>query len=153
LTRYGSNWDFNGDIMADYEQDGAPTGANPNDSLAWGHVMYALHGISALGGVLGPATIVGSFLFGWPSIIAIILNYVTRSKVRGTWLDSHWRWQLRTFWIAAAWALLAVVLAFTLIGILLTLLILAVLGLWVLYRVIRGWLALRDRKPMPLPAP
>ncbi|MBI5785454.1 MAG: hypothetical protein HZA64_08365 [Rhodocyclales bacterium] len=139
--------------MADYEQDGEPAGtaADLEGSKAWGHVMYALHGISALGGMLGPATIVSTFLFGWPSIIAVILNYITRGNVRGTWLDSHWRWQLRTFWIAAAWALAAVILMLTFIGIPVALLIIALLGIWLLYRVIRGWLALFDKKPMPLP--
>ena len=140
--------------MADYEQNDETTGAAPDldGSKAWCHVMYALHGISALGGVLGAATIVGSFLFGWPSIIAVILNYITRSNVNGSWLESHWRWQLRTFWIAAAWAVGAVVLAFTIIGIPFAWLIVAVLGVWLLYRVIRGWLALFDKRPMPVPA-
>lgn len=137
--------------MADYEHDAEPaaTGKDPDGSKAWCHIMYALHGISALGGVLGPATIVGSFLFGWPSIIAVILNYVTRDNVRGTWLESHWRWQLRTFWLAAAWALGALVLAVTIVGIPVALIIWAVLSVWVLYRVIRGWLALVDARPMP----
>lgn len=140
--------------MADYEQNGETTGAGPDleGSKAWCHVMYALHGISALGGVLGAATIVGSFLFGWPSIIAVILNYVTRSNVNGTWLESHWRWQLRTFWFTAAWAVAAAVLMFTIIGIPFAWLILLVLGIWLLYRVIRGWLALLDKRPMPLPS-
>jgi uncharacterized membrane protein len=140
--------------MADYEQSGEPAGGTPDldGAKAWGHVMYALHGISALGGVLGPATIVASFLFGWPSIIAVILNYITRGNVRGTWLDSHWRWQLRTFWIAAAWALGAGILALTIIAIPFALLIIVVLGIWLLYRVIRGWLALFDQRPMPVSA-
>jgi uncharacterized membrane protein len=140
--------------MADYEQNGeSPAQAvDLEGSTAWCHVMYALHGLSALGGVLGAATIVGSFLFGWPSIIAVILNYITRGNVNGTWLESHWRWQLRTFWIAAAWALGAGILVMTIVGIVFALLIVAVLGVWLLYRVIRGWLALFDKKPMPLPA-
>lgn len=141
--------------MADYEQDGSPVAVTQDQggSIAWGHVMYALHGISALGGVLGPATIVGSFLFGWPSIIAVILNYVTRGNVRNTWLDTHWRWQLRTFWLAAAWSLAALVLALTIIGLPVAWLMIMVLGIWLLYRVIRGWLALAGRRPMPVPAP
>jgi uncharacterized membrane protein len=139
--------------MADYEQNSEPAGAAPDldGSKAWCHVMYALHGISALGGVLGAATIVGSFLFGWPSIIAVILNYVTRSNVNGTWLESHWRWQLRTFWLTAAWAVAAALLVFTIIGIPFAWLILLALGIWLLYRVIRGWLALLDKRSMPVP--
>lgn len=138
--------------MADHEANGEALARLPDHegAKAWCHVMYALHGISALGGVLGAATIVGSFLFGWPSIIAVIVNYVTRGNVRGNWLDTHWRWQLRTFWIAAAWALGAAILMLTFIGIPFALIIIAVLGIWLLYRVIRGWLALLDKRPMPL---
>ena len=62
--------------------------------------MYGLHAFSALMGVLGPMFIVTAFLTGWPSIIAIIINYVKRADVRGTYLDSHFGWQLRTFWYA-----------------------------------------------------
>ena len=53
--------------------------------------------------MLSPAMIVTAFLTGWPSIIAVILNYVKRSEVRGTWLDSHFSWQIRTFWFALLW--------------------------------------------------
>ncbi len=138
--------------MADYEQNGEIIRSDKLDGArAWCHIMYGLHALSAFGGLLGAATIVGSFLFGWPSIIAVIINYVTRSNVRGTWLDTHWRWQLRTFWLAAAWALLSLVLALTIIGIPFAWIIIAVLGLWLLYRVIRGWAALLDRRGLPVP--
>ena len=138
--------------MADFDQNGELIRSDKLDgSRAWCHIMYGLHALSAFGGLLGAATIVGSFLFGWPSIIAVIINYVTRGNVRGTWLDTHWRWQLRTFWLAAAWALAALVLVFTIIGIPFAWLILGVLGLWLLYRVVRGWAALVSRNPMPVP--
>jgi uncharacterized membrane protein len=104
-----------------------------------------------LSGILTSASIVGAFVFGWPSIIAVIINYVTRSNVRGTWLESHWRWQLRSFWYAALWLLVAGLLAVTLIGIPAAILVIVFTGIWVLYRVIRGWLVLLDAKPMPLP--
>ena len=65
------------------------------------HAMYGLHAFSAVNGLLSPALIVTAFLSGWPSIIAVIINYVKRGDVRGTWLDSHFSWQLRTFWWAA----------------------------------------------------
>ena len=48
----------------------------------------------------------GAFLTGWPSIIAVILNYVKRGDVRGTWLESHFRWQIRTFWWGLLWVCL-----------------------------------------------
>ena len=116
------------------------------------HVIYALHSLSILIGVTSAATVVGAFVFGFPSIIAVIINYVKRSDVRGTFLDSHFRWQIRTFWFAALWAtlgvLLWVVLAIVLIGFLIGPAILVLTGLWVIYRVVRGWLALRDGRPV-----
>lgn len=64
------------------------------------HVIYGLHAVSLVIGIAGAATVVGAFLTGWPSSIAVILNYVKRSEARGTWLESHFRWQIRTFWKA-----------------------------------------------------
>ncbi|AJP49545.1 membrane protein [Rugosibacter aromaticivorans] len=118
---------------------------------AWAHVMYGLHALSALSGILTSATVVGAFVFGWPSIIAIIINVATKDQVRGTWLATHWRWQWRSFWFAALWLMIAGLLFITLIGIPTALLAIIGTGVWVLYRVIRGWLALLDRRAMPLP--
>jgi uncharacterized membrane protein len=138
--------------MADYDQDGEIVrSGNLEGSKAWCHIMYGLHALSALSGILTSATIIGAFVFGWPSIIAVIINYVTRGNVRGTWLESHWRWQLRSFWYAALWLLVAGLLTITLIGIPFAWIVIALTGLWVLYRVIRGWIALTERRVMPLP--
>jgi uncharacterized membrane protein len=114
------------------------------------HVIYALHSVSLLTGILGIATVVGAFLIGWPSIIAVILNYVARSEARGTWLESHFRWQLRTFWFGLLWVTLCglfVIFTFGL-GLLIAWLPLGAVGLWFIYRVARGWLALKDRRPI-----
>jgi uncharacterized membrane protein len=116
------------------------------------HVLYGLHGFSALMGMLGPALVVTAFLTGWPSIIAVIINYVKRSDTRGTWLESHFSWQIRTFWFAVLWVLIAAVLFITVIGIPIAWVLALLLGLWVLYRIIRGWMALASGKPMPLPS-
>lgn len=139
--------------MADYDQQGNPFVAGNDDSggRAWAHVMYGLHALSAVSGVITSASIVGAFVFGWPSIIAVIINYLTRANVRGTWLDSHWRWQLRSFWFAVLWLLIAGALALTLIGIPAAFMVIVITGLWVLYRVVRGWLALLARRGMPVP--
>jgi len=139
--------------MADFESDGTPVSvpANLDGPRAWAHIMYGLHALSALSGILTSATIVGSFIFGWPSIIAVIINYVTRSNVQGTWLESHWRWQLRSFWYAALWLLIAGLLAATFIGIPAAFMVIVITGIWVLYRVIRGWMALLNRATMPVP--
>ena len=113
-------------------------------------MIYGLHAFSLLTGILGAATVVGAFLTGWPSIIAVILNYVKRGEVRGTWLESHFRWQIRTFWFGLLWVSLCVlfVVATFGVGILIAWLPLGFVGLWFIYRIIRGWLALGDRRPM-----
>jgi len=123
----------------------------PSNSLvSWTQLIYALHAVSLLTGILGAATVVGAFLTGWPSIIAVILNYVKQGEARGTWIASHFRWQIRTFWFGLLWISFCVVfIVVTLgIGILIAWLPMAGVGLWFVYRVVRGWVALRDGRPM-----
>ena len=118
--------------------------------VAWTYVIYGLHAVSALGGLLTPAFVVTAFITGWPSIIAVILNYAIRSDVRGTYLESHFRWQIRTFWFALVWVLVALLFAATLFGIPVAIIVAWGAGLWVLYRILRGLLRLLDERPMPL---
>ena len=113
------------------------------------HVIYGLHAFSVLTGLLSPAMIVTAFLTGWPSIIAVILNYVKRSEVRATWLDSHFSWQIRTFWFALLWLAIGGILFITVIGIPFAIALWFGTGIWVLYRIIRGWLALSSQKTVP----
>ncbi len=113
------------------------------------HIIYLLHGFSVLMGILGPALIITTFLTGWPSIIAVIINYIKRSDVRGTYLDSHFGWQIRTFWYTLLWLVIAAILFVTVIGIVLAYVIAVAAGLWVVYRIIRGWVALNEGRPMP----
>jgi uncharacterized membrane protein len=110
------------------------------------HIVYGLHALGLAIGAFGAASVLGSFLFGWPSIIAVIINYVKRGDARGTWLESHFSWQIRTFWFALLWA--TVVFFF---GLPLTLVIVGfavwivgffLLGIWAIYRIARGWMAL-----------
>ena len=134
----------------------SPAVAAPSDSLVTiTHVVYALHTLSLVIGAFGAASIIGAFVFGWPSIIAVIINYVKRNEVRGTYLDSHFSWQIRTFWwallIACIIAVLGLTLAIVLIGFAIWIIGFFVLGIWAIYRIARGWLALMDRRPMPLP--
>jgi uncharacterized membrane protein len=120
--------------------------------VTWTHVIYALHASGVTLGIVTSAFIVTSFLFGLPSIVAVILNYVKRSDVGNTYLESHFRWQLRTFWFALLWIAVAFVVSVPFMLILIgfaTLWIAAiVIGLWVLYRVVRGWLRLAEGQPM-----
>jgi uncharacterized membrane protein len=116
----------------------------------WTAVIYALHAFSIVTGIVGTATVVGAFLTGWPSIIAVILNYVKRGEARGTWLDSHFSWQIRTFWFGLLWVALCVALVvLTLgIGLIVVWLPLGIVTLWFVYRVVRGWVRLGARQPM-----
>ncbi len=125
------------------------TGAAPRESLVTvAHIVYGLHTLSLLIGASSFMTIVGAFVFGIPSIIAVILNYANERDAHGTFLASHFRWQIRTFWFAALWVFVALVLVFTLIGIPVAWLIAMAAGLWVIYRIARGWLALSNRRPV-----
>jgi uncharacterized membrane protein len=131
-----------------------PSGIEPRDAslVTWAQVIYGLHAFSLLTGILGPVTVISAFLTGWPSIIAVILNYIKRGDVRGTWLESHFRWQIRTFWFGLLWVALCVLFViFTLgIGILVVWVPAIIITAWLIYRVVRGWLALNDRRPMNL---
>src|SRR3954467_5326543 len=90
----------------------------PSSSLMrWTQLIYGLHAFSLLTGILGAATVVGAFLTGWPSIIAVILNYLKRGETRGTWLESHFRWQIRTFWFGLLWIALCVLFIIGTLGI------------------------------------
>jgi uncharacterized membrane protein len=130
---------------------GAFVEPDPSD-VTWTHVIYALHGIGVLLGVLTSAFIVTSFIFSIPSIVAVIMNYIRRDKVRGTFLESHFRWQIRTFWYALLWVVIATVISVPLmllvVGFVTLPLALAIVGIWVLYRVVRGWMRLSSRQPM-----
>lgn len=123
----------------------------PSGSLStWTQLIYALHALSLLTGIFGAATVIGAFLIGWPSLIGVILNYVKRSEARGTWLDSHFTWQIRTFWYGLLWvALCGLFVLFTFgIGLIIVWLPLAIVSLWFIYRVVRGWLRLRSGRAM-----
>ena len=126
--------------------------ADPREGLVTlAHVIYALHAFSAVTGLIGTATVVGAFLTGWPSIIAVILNYAKRDDVRGSYLETHFSWQIRTFWYAFFWVVVGVGLMLTIVGIPIGLLIFVAISLWILCRIVRGWLSLLDSRPMPVP--
>ncbi|MEZ5291210.1 MAG: hypothetical protein R2745_09015 [Vicinamibacterales bacterium] len=127
--------------------------AQPDRSLVTTcHVTYALHALGLAIGAFGAATVVGSFVFGWPSIIAVILNYVKRGEAAGTWLESHFTWQIRTFWFALLWAAIVLLagapLTLVLIGFAVWAVGLFLLGIWAIYRIARGWMALSDGRPV-----
>jgi len=148
---------------------------NQHPETGYTHAMYALHALAGFIGVTSGATIIGAFVFGLPSILAVVMNYSRRDRVRGTWLETHFEWQVRTFWTAVVVGIalfcIALVLGFFgvvsvlsmpltgpagaagagvgLGGAWVAMTLGAMLsGVWILYRVARGWLALRDGKAM-----
>ena len=132
--------------------DGKTQTALPaQDLITLTHIIYALHAFSVLSGISSAAFVVTAFLTGWPSIIAVIINYVKRDNVRGTFLDSHFSWQIRTFWWSLLWVVIAGVLIATIIGMVIGIPLMVLVGLWIFYRIVRGWLALTGRKTMPMP--
>jgi len=124
------------------------TGEPRPSVLTVAHLVYALHTFAIVVGIIGAATVIGSFVGSIPSLVAVILNYVKRGEARGTWMASHYRWQIRTFWFALLWALIGWGLVFTLIGAVVGIPILIALTLWLIYRIGRGWLRLNARQPM-----
>jgi len=98
-----------------------------------GHVTYGLYALSLFG-------------LGITAIVAIVLDYIKLDDARGTWLESHFRWQIRTFWWSIVWAVLGWLTIIILVG----WVVWTVACVWFIYRIAKGWLNLNDNKPMPL---
>jgi len=85
-----------------------------------------------------------SYFTGVTAIVGIIINYVKKDDVAGTWLESHFRWQIRTFWFSLLWAVIGWLTLLILVGFV----ILFANFCWLIYRIVKGWLNLNDNKPM-----
>ncbi len=85
-----------------------------------------------------------TFISGITAIVAIVMNYVKKEEVAGTFLESHFRWQIRTFWFGLLWGMIGFVTFIILVG----WLVLAANTVWLIYRIVKGWLNLNDGKPM-----
>ena len=118
-----------------------PTAATPTvdekmkEQITITHVIYGMYA--------------ASILIGISAIVGIVLNYIKRDDVAGTWLESHFRWQIRTFWYTLLWGVIGCILAIVVIGF-------AVLFadfVWFVYRVAKGWIRLNEGKPMYVPSP
>jgi putative membrane protein len=118
------------------------------------HVVYGLHTVSILLGLMTGASIAGAFIFSWPSILAVILNYIFRGDAEGTYLESHFAWQIRTFWLAALWLVVTGLFGWALlffgIGFFILIIGFLVLGVWIAYRIGYGWLRLGRHEALPL---
>ncbi len=95
-------------------------------------VIYALYALSLFSGIT--------------AIVGIVLNYIKLEDAQGTWLESHFRWQISTFWWALLWTILGFITLIVLVG----WVVLGVTCIWVIYRIAKGWLNLNDGRPMPL---
>ena len=87
-----------------------------------------------------------SYFTGVTAIVGIIINYVKKDEVAGTWLESHFRWQIRTFWFGMLWAVIGAATILIVIG----MAILFANFCWIIYRIVKGWLNLNDNKPMTI---
>lgn len=85
-----------------------------------------------------------SFLVGITIFAAIIMNYIKKDDVAGTFLESHFRWQMRTFWFGLLWGIIGLISMVVFVGIF----VLIANGIWMIYRIVKGWLRLNDNKPM-----
>lgn len=113
------------------ERNPVPQGDGTNQLVSLRNltlINYALYILSMFGGIT--------------ALVAIIINYIKRDEVRGTYLESHFDWQIRTFW----WGLVGVVLSFLLMAILVGFVTIVIVSVWILYRLIKGLLALNDGK-------
>jgi uncharacterized membrane protein len=132
----------------------------PNSGVAAGEppisaglLAYALFGTAAVVGLVSSGFHLIAPLMGLIGIAGLIVAYVKRDDARGTWVESHFRWLIRTFWFSFLWGivggLVLIVLGIIQIGIPIALLIWAAASIWVIYRVIRGYLLFKDSRPIP----
>ncbi|PXX76014.1 DUF4870 family protein [Rivihabitans pingtungensis] len=112
--------------------DSPSTPLREHEARKWTIIVYSLQ--------------VASLFVGVTLLIAIIINYIKLDDVRGTWLESHFRWQMRTFWFSLLWGVLGLATSWFGVG----LIVLAVAGIWFLYRLIKGAIYLYDGKTMYL---
>jgi uncharacterized membrane protein len=116
-------------------------------------LAYALFGVGAVAALVSSGLPAIAPLMGIIGIVGVIVAYVKREQARGTWVASHLRWLIRTFWYSLLWAavgwIVLLILGLVLIGIPLAILIWGAASIWVLYRVIRGYLLFNDSKPVP----
>ena len=85
-----------------------------------------------------------SFVTGVTAVAAVIINYIKKDEVVGTWLESHFRWQIRTFWFGLLWSVVGLILMVLVVG---YFVILANM-IWIIYRIAKGWMKLSENKPV-----
>jgi uncharacterized membrane protein len=116
-------------------------------------LCYALFGAAAVVALISSGFPVAAPLMGIIGIIGLVIAYVKRDEAQGTWVASHLRWLIRTFWFSFLWGVLGflvlITLGLILIGIPIAYFIWCVASIWVIYRVVRGYMLFKDSKPVP----
>jgi len=142
--------------MADFPApapDTARADVTPQAPITAALVVYALFGVGAVAALLSSGFPVALPLLGLLGVVGVVIAYVKRDDARGTWVASHLRWLIRTFWYSLLWgvvgSIVLVTLGLILIGIPIALFIWAVASIWVIYRVIKGYLLFKDNRPIP----
>ena len=131
----------------------APAAVPPASLITATLIVYILFGAAAVIAIVSHGFPPISPLGGIVGIVGIIMAYVKRGEATGTWLASHYRWLIRTFWFSLLWGLIGLcaflILAIVLIGFIIGPVIWIATALWVIYRIIRGYLLFNESKPVP----
>ena len=131
--------------MADYP---APVVQSRQPPVNATLIVYALFAIAAIAGIVGHGLLVGAPLFTIIGIIGVVIAYVSRNDARGTWLESHVSWLIRTFWWSLLWTMIGWIFAVTVIGIPVAWVVWVATTIWVLYRVVKGYLRFHQSQPV-----
>lgn len=127
----------------------APTASLMSTTL----LIYALYGTAAVFGLVSSGFPLIAPFFGFLGMVSVIIAYVNRGEAAGTWLASHYRWLIRTFWFSMLWAVIGmmvlVTLGLILIGIPIAFGIWIAATIWVIYRLVRGYTLFKQSKPIP----
>jgi uncharacterized membrane protein len=139
--------------VTDFSMQQPVTGSPSPSLISTTLIVYALFGIGAVAGLVSSGFPLALPLTGILGIIGVILAYVKRGEAAGSWLASHYRWLIRTFWFSLLWGmvggLVLITLGLILIGIPIAILIWVAATIWVLYRLLRGYVLFNDSKPVP----
>jgi uncharacterized membrane protein len=140
--------------MADtYDAQAGPPTAPSVSLISTTLLIYALYGFAAVAGLVSSGFPLIAPFFGVLGVVAVIIAYVKRGETAGTWLASHYRWLIRTFWFSMLWAvvgmLVLVTLGLILIGIPIAFGIWIAATIWVIYRLVRGYILFKESKAIP----
>ena len=136
--------------MADFPAPQSQSASGPSTApVTAGVIAYALFGIGAVLDIARSGLAVPAPLLSIIGVVAVVICYVKRDDAAGTWIAPHFTWLIRTFWWSLLWAIVGWVLFITLIGIPIAMLLWIVIAIWVIYRVIKGYLYYKDSRPIP----